>query len=205
VKFTSALSRLWNSLAISQAGALRKHLATLLSAYVDLGYHPKAWRVSTTVVHRKQNKKDHSGVKAYRPISLLNNIGKVLEKIFQMRLSYLTTHLLPPEQFGGRAGYSAPDAVLHLLHKVQTSKEVTSGIMIDVKGAFDHVRRDTLIGILEKMALLSALPRFASLGPSYDALVGAWFRENCIQSAHVTAVSWNPSLIFSRIALRESN
>ena len=47
-------------------------------------------------------------------------------------MSYLTTHLLPPEQFGGREGYSAPDAVLHLLHKVQTSKEVTSAIMIDV-------------------------------------------------------------------------
>ena len=27
--------------------------------------------------------------------------------------------------------------------------------MIDVKGAFDHVHRDTLIGILEKMALPS--------------------------------------------------
>jgi hypothetical protein len=92
--------------------AFRKHLATLLSACVDLGYHPKAWRVSTTVVHRKQNKKDYSEVKAYRPISLLNNMGKFLEKIIQLRMSYLTTHLLPPEQFGGREGYSAPDAVL---------------------------------------------------------------------------------------------
>jgi hypothetical protein len=42
---------------------------------------------------------------------------KVLEKIIKVRLSYLTTNLLPPEQFGGREGYSAPDAVLHLLYK----------------------------------------------------------------------------------------
>jgi hypothetical protein len=129
----------------------------LLGACVSLGYHPLYWRVSTTVVLQKPNKKDYREVKAYRPISLLNTMGKVLEKVVQNRLTYLTYDILPKHQFGARPGYSAPDAVLKLKQDVQKcKKKVTTAMMIDVEGAFDNVHRDTLINTLKRFKIPSA-------------------------------------------------
>jgi hypothetical protein len=54
---------------------------------------------------------------------------------------------------GGTPAPPVPDAVLHLPHQVQASKEIASAIMIDVKGAFDHFPQT---GIIEEMALSSA-------------------------------------------------
>lgn len=56
------------------------------------------------VVLRKPGKPDYSVPGAYRPISLLNTLGKLLEAVVARRLSYLTEKhgLLPDTQFGGR-------------------------------------------------------------------------------------------------------
>jgi hypothetical protein len=87
--------------------------------YSDLftsGYQPKPWRQATGVILPKPGKTDYSVPKAYRIISLLNCLGKVLEKIFANRLSYLanTTELLHNSQMGGRKQRSAIDAALLL-------------------------------------------------------------------------------------------
>ena len=60
------------------------------------GYYPKCWREGIGVVLPKPKKDDYSKPKAYRIITLLNCLEKVLEKILAVRLSYLanTTTLL---------------------------------------------------------------------------------------------------------------
>jgi hypothetical protein len=73
--------------------AISPHLQKLFKTCVQYGYHPQPWRSSYTVVLRKP--KDYGIVKAYRPISLFNILGKVLEKIIQDRLTYLTKEILP--------------------------------------------------------------------------------------------------------------
>ena len=125
--------------------AFKKQYTILLRACIDLGYHPIAWRTGTVVVLRKPGKKDYSDPKAYRPITLLKIPGKVLEKIVQKRLAFLSKEILPKEQFGAREGYCASDAVLELVHQVKTNKADTTAMMIDIKGAFDNVSRDTLL------------------------------------------------------------
>jgi hypothetical protein len=56
------------------------------------------------VVLRKPGKPDYSAPGAYRPISPLNTLGKLLEAVMAKRLSYYaeTYGLLPDTQFGGR-------------------------------------------------------------------------------------------------------
>jgi hypothetical protein len=46
-----------------------------------LGIHPRAWKTAKGILLRKPNKPDYTLVKAYRVISLLNCLGKVVEKI----------------------------------------------------------------------------------------------------------------------------
>jgi hypothetical protein len=69
----------------------------------------------------------------------------VLEKIVQKRLAFLSKEILPKEQFGAREGYCTSGAVLELVHQLKTNKTDTTAVMIDIKGYFDNVSRDTLL------------------------------------------------------------
>ncbi|EMD86559.1 hypothetical protein COCHEDRAFT_53746, partial [Bipolaris maydis C5] len=61
-----------------------------------LGYCPSHFRESTTVVLRKPGKDNYTVPKAYRPIALLNTVGKVMDAIIARRISHLveTQHVL---------------------------------------------------------------------------------------------------------------
>ena len=66
------------------------------------------------------------------------------KKIIATRLSYLraTTSLLDSGQIEGRKQMAAVDAVLSLTHDIQkafNNKETLSYLLLDVKGAFNHV------------------------------------------------------------------
>ena len=102
---------------------------------------------------------------SYRVISLLNCLGKVLEKILATRLSYLaeTGELLQDTQIGGRKQRSALDAMLLLQSKVEEAwalKQTTALLFLDVKGAFDHVATNQLLAMCKKLRLPLALIRW---------------------------------------------
>jgi hypothetical protein len=89
------------------------------------------------VVIPKPNKPDYSNPKAYRPIALLNCLGKVLEKLMASRLSGMAeTHdLLHPDQIGGRPQRSAIDAAMALTHDVEMGRSkrlTTTALFLDV-------------------------------------------------------------------------
>ena len=130
----------------------------LYNSLFKIGYHPKAWCEAIGFVLPKQGKDDYSTPKSYRIISLLNCLGKVLEKIYANRLAYLanTTDLLHPSQIGGRKQRSAIDAGLLLLDHVQkeltkSNKRVVSTLFLDIKGAFDHVSKPRLLAIIKDL------------------------------------------------------
>jgi len=86
---------------------------------------------------------------------------KVLEKIYATRLSYLaniSNKLLHHTQMGGRKQRSVVDTALLLYHYIQSERNkkkkkgrkclITSTVLLDVKGAFDHVKKQRLLRIL---------------------------------------------------------
>src|SRR5690606_39820560 len=100
--------------------------------------------------------------KAYRPVALLNCLGKVLEKIMATRLAYMAEQhkLLYQDQMGGRPQRSAVDTVLALVHEINAGKKrkkVTSALFMDVKGAFDNVSKDRLLLTMTSMSLPGTL------------------------------------------------
>jgi len=95
-------------------------------------------------------------------ISLLNCLGKVSERILARRLGYLaeTTDLLHPSQIGGRRKKSAIDAAFLLTDEVQANKGrglKTSTLFLDIKGAFNYVVKEQLLGIIYRLRLLASL------------------------------------------------
>jgi hypothetical protein len=97
-------------------------LTNVYNSCISLGHHPARWKEATVVVIPKADKPDYSVAKAYRPISPLENLSKLLEKAVAKRLQHnIVTHeLIPTNQFGGCMHSSCLDAGLALIHDVQT-------------------------------------------------------------------------------------
>jgi hypothetical protein len=75
------------------------HMSTLLTniynSCITTGYHPAHWKEATVVVIPKVDKPDYSAAKAYRPISLLKNLSKLLEKAVAKHFQHdIVTHEL---------------------------------------------------------------------------------------------------------------
>jgi ribonuclease HI len=133
-------------------------ISHLIKKSLASGYHPKLWRKATAVALRKPNKPDYSKPRAYRLITLLECLGKLLEKIVARHLTFLAgdLNLVPPNQFGGRSSSSTSDAILTFTNDVQAAWNhdlVTSALTFDIKGYFDFVNHKRLIQVLREKHL----------------------------------------------------
>ena len=132
---------------------------TLISVYnacLSLGHHPAIWKQAMVTVIPKPDKPDYTRAKAHHPISLLETMSKLLEKIIAKRMQHeIVAHeLIPTNQFGGRMHSSCLDVGLTLLHDVQRMQQVglKCGILsFDIKGFFDNVTHDRMVNILRKL------------------------------------------------------
>jgi len=148
------------NLALQKALPTIKHfLVNLFNECLRHGYCPSHFRSYTTVVIRKPGKDDYTDPNAYRPIALLNTIGKVMEAILAARISYLVErhHLLPKNHIGGRRGRSCELALHLIMEKVharwRAGDRVASLLTLDQTGAFPNVNHKRLIHNMRKRRL----------------------------------------------------
>jgi hypothetical protein len=128
--------------------------------------HPKQWKEATTILLRKPRKSDYSNPSAYRPITLLNTLKKVLEAIIARRIRYaVKAHkLLPETQMRVRKGKST-EIALHLLTKkiyiiwAGNKPRIASILSLDVAGAFNRVSHARLAHNLRKRKIPETLVR----------------------------------------------
>ena len=126
----------------------KKPSSPLLNEVPDSLYSqkiPSEWRQMKVVMILKPGN-GHRQAKGWRPINLINCLGKVGEKVVAGRLQ--EAGLLHPLQFGSIKGRSAMDAVVRVVTEAQ--KTLVRGgsagaVMEDVKGAFNIVRRRRLL------------------------------------------------------------
>jgi hypothetical protein len=117
----------------------------------QIGYYPRQLKAARTVVLRKLGKEDYSQPGSWRPIALLNTMGKIVEALAARRLSILAEQngLLPPEQMGNRPGRSTETALQLLTEQIQTvwqsNEHVASVLSLDISGAFDTVDHQRLL------------------------------------------------------------
>ena len=138
--------------------AIPEYFHSLFEVLIRAGYYPKIWQEATIVIIKKASKPDYSTPKAYRPISLLNCLGKISEKIMATRLTHMAEryHLLDRLQIGGRPKRSAVDAAMYLatlIDEGNRKEKTTSTLCIDVKGAFDNVFKERILHMMRTMKL----------------------------------------------------
>jgi hypothetical protein len=102
-------------------------------------------------LYKKGSKSD---LMNYRPISLLSNLSKIIEKIIYNKLyKYLDTdHILTNEQFGFRKGLSTDIATYTLLNSALTSlqnNKLVGALCCDLEKVFACVNHNILLAKLE--------------------------------------------------------
>jgi len=137
-------------------------LTSLFNAAISLGHHP--WRSATVVPIPKPGKIDYRVAKAYRPISLLECCGKLLEQIVSKHilLDSAQFNLLPPRQFSSRDYHTASDTILSMTHTVQMcikSGWVAGLLLFDIQGFFDNLHINRLVHIF---TILSFAPELCA-------------------------------------------
>jgi len=120
----------------------------IFNKFLLLNIHPADFKKSILVAIRKPNKPAHDP-KAYRPIALLNCLGKLFERIVANRLKaiILEHNVLPKVQFG-TPGNSTTHALEYLTNKVIGNwlrNRKVSLFGLDLTGAYDHVKRQLLL------------------------------------------------------------
>jgi len=142
-----------------------QRITQLVRACIRLGFHLGIWKTAKGVVIPKPGKPDYSKVRAYRVISLLDVISKLLERT--------AAHLIAdhPErkrglhkgQFGCRKRRSCVDAVAILMNRTQKAwgkKKVAGALFMDVKSAFNDVDKTFLGKRMEGLGVEADLIRW---------------------------------------------
>ncbi|XP_044714766.1 endonuclease-reverse transcriptase domain-containing protein [Hirsutella rhossiliensis] len=86
----------------------------------DDGLPAMQWRMAKIIPLKKPGKDDYTAARAWRPISLLSTLGKILEAVMAERISFAveTFGLLPTNHFGARKRRSAEQALVLLQEKI---------------------------------------------------------------------------------------
>ena len=168
-EFRLALSSCNNSSAPSPDKLSWSHLKIILkddeylniiiniaNACIELGYWPLHFKRSTIVVIPKPNKKLYDSSKSFRPIVLLNTVGKLIKKVIGEHLQFNTAlnDFIHPSQLSSLKFKSTIDAGVALTHIIQTDwvKNLsTSTLTFNIAQFFPSLNHCLLSLIMKKV------------------------------------------------------
>ncbi|XP_044715283.1 reverse transcriptase (RNA-dependent DNA polymerase) domain-containing protein [Hirsutella rhossiliensis] len=173
----------------------------------------KLWHVvkHRIIPPRKPDKGDYTLAKAWRPISLLSTLGKILEAVVAERISSAVEAqgLLPANHFGARKRRSADQALVLLqerIYKAWRTGRVLSLISFDVKGAYNGVCKERMLERMKARGIPSHLVqrRISNNGGSIAFVddYSAWVTGPTAESNRDEKTS---VIHFTRIAERDSD
>ena len=92
----------------------------------------------------------------FRTITLISHASKILLKLIKKRITPIVENHLSESQMGFRKGKGTRDAIFQLRMTCERSMEVNKNIylcFIDYQKAFDRVRHDKLVEVMEKAGI----------------------------------------------------
>ena len=156
VNKSSGLLHINNKILKSILKVLLAQLTHIFNLSVETSIVPDSWKDALVIPIPKKG--DLSSVTNYRPISLLPQPGKIMEKLVHDRLTHYieSNDLLSKKQHGFRKTKSTLDALFQLTSQINLNMDrrcPTLVTFIDFKKAFDCVQHDLLIQKVKKLNL----------------------------------------------------
>ena len=140
------------------AASLSHPLCHLFNISLSNGSVPQEWKTHIIIPIHKSN--DRSLVNNYRPISLLSNISKVLERLIFNNISKFVFQSISPVQFGFIQGRSTTQQLLSFLsfiYEAISHGHQTDVVYLDFRKAFDMVQHSRLLTKLWKVGICGNL------------------------------------------------
>jgi hypothetical protein len=166
------------------------NLLVLIFNTILLTHHfPTAWKHARVIFILKPGK-DPALPSSYRPISLLDTIGKLFEKILLVRILYEVNLrvLMRDEQFGFRPKHSMSVQLARLVERIARNfgeKRLTGAVFLDVAKAFDTVWID---GLLYQLTFLNL--------PCYIVhTISFYLRGRTFEASFQTATSFRRGML----------
>ena len=133
--------------------SISKHLEYICNISLSSGIFPYDMKIAGIIPLYKSGEKDL--FTNDRPVSLLPQFSKILEKIYYSRLDkFISKHdILSNSQYGFRQNMSTNLALLELVEEFTSSidkKNKAIGVFIDLKKAFDTIDHDILLKKLDR-------------------------------------------------------
>ena len=137
------------------------------------GVFPSVLKTAKVVsVFKKDSKLDYSN---YRPISLLSNIEKTLEKLMYKRFyTFLNNNIIYNLQFGFRQQYSTSHALINITADVRKALDdgnIGCGVFVALQKAFNTVDHQILLPKLNHYGICGVL---IGLNPIYLIVVSMY-------------------------------
>jgi hypothetical protein len=166
-------------------------LGALWQAMFALKYIPPRWQEEEIVFLRKPGKPSYADPSAWRPISKKNTSEKLGPTATTALLmdSAERLDMLPHTQFGGHAGRTAADALLHVTSfasKAMAEGDVAGALLLDVQAAFPSVSIAVLIHKLRCQGVPCALAEWYAtmladrpVTLSFDGQTSHTYSPNC--------------------------
>ena len=140
-------------------------IINIANTCINLGHWPKYFKISTTVIIPKPNKISYNNPNTFCPITLLNTLGKLVEKVITERLQFIVTsnNFIHLSQLGSLKFKSTNDvgiALIHIIRSRWTKGRTTSTLAFDISQFFPSLNHHLLILILEKAGLDTKVTNF---------------------------------------------
>ncbi len=128
-------------------------LVKLFNACFTQSHFPSSWK-SAVIIMIPKAKKDHKIADNYRPISLLNTLSKLFERLICDRIEdwMHKNKIIVNYQSGFRRNHQTRDHIMRVIQNGLSSfnrKEKLGAIFIDIEKAFDSVWHDGLLSKLD--------------------------------------------------------
>lgn len=134
-------------------GRMKGVLLDLYNRMLREGKFPGVWKEGIVKVFLKNEGKDPSKIKSYRPVTLLPVLGKMGERMVVKRMKEWMERegLLNRGQFGFTEGVGTVDALLEMRREVEESREkYMIGLFLDISGAFDSAWWPEVLRVLRE-------------------------------------------------------